>query len=87
MRRIEGEHLTTKAVLGQKIEILEAQIAGFQEREENMNRINKSIMEALEDLNNKEGKNEFTVALIHKKRICNALDKSCRGITKSKSTI
>jgi len=59
--------LTTKAVLGQKIDILEAQIAGFQEREENMNRINKSIMEALEDLNNKDGKNEFTVALIHKK--------------------
>ena len=59
--------MTTKAVLGQKIDILEAQIAGFQEREENMNRINKSIMEALEDLNNKDGKNEFTVALIHKK--------------------
>jgi len=60
IRKLEGEHLTTKAVLGQRIEILEDQIAGFQEREDNINRINKSIMDALEDLNNKEGKNEFT---------------------------
>ena len=54
LRQVEGEHKTTKAVLEQKIELLENQIAGSQERESSLKKMNDTIMLALNDMNNKD---------------------------------
>ena len=51
---MEGEHKTLKAVLEQKIEILDSQLGEFQEREYNMKKMNETIMGAISDINNKD---------------------------------
>lgn len=43
-----------KAVLEQKIEILESQIEEFKERERGLKKMNESIMFALNDINTKD---------------------------------
>jgi len=54
LRQVEGEYKTTKAVLEQKIELLENQITGFQERESSLKKMNETIMLALNDMNGKD---------------------------------
>jgi len=54
LRQVEGEHKTTKALLEQKIELLENQITGFQERESSLKKMNETIMLALNDMNGKD---------------------------------
>ena len=52
MRGQEIENKKNKAVLEQNIEILELQIQEAKEREENLKKMNNSIMTALNDGNN-----------------------------------
>jgi len=48
---LEAESRKNQAILEQKIEILQNQIADAMKREQNLNKMNETIMSALNDIN------------------------------------
>ena len=61
MRNLEAEKLKSSAVLNQEIEFLKTQIAELKEREEKGKKINKNILDTLQDLNNDADKKRLGV--------------------------
>lgn len=63
MRAQEVESKKDQALLEQNIEILEAQLQEFKDREQNMTKMNETIMCALNDLNTNEEKDPKMVSM------------------------
>lgn len=61
IKTIEGEKVNMKAFMEQRIELLEAQIESFKEREENTKKTNQTIMKILEEMNEKGSKGGLKV--------------------------
>lgn len=55
MRQLEADHKKEKAVLEQKIELLEVQVRDFEKREGNMKKMNQDILSTLETFDKKGG--------------------------------
>ena len=64
VRNVEAEGRKTQAILEQKIEILESQLADVKNREQNLNKMNETIMVALNDMNGSDHKDPRMVHLL-----------------------